>query len=168
MNRYKLLFFVSLVLIGAMLTIYFVIDSKEDSNGSKQTVVIDNFKVFEKFELKKDYDKKIEKEFALEKASLDSMGNAFNTLKSKFEVDALKKQFAMRKGQFDQKFQTISQQYTSEVYTRLNEYIKEYGKKNGYGIIIGSNGQGNVMYIDDAKDVTEELIKFINHKYSNE
>lgn len=168
MNRYKLLFFVSLVLIGAMLTIYFVNDSKGYSGGLKQTVVIDNFKVFEDFELKKDYDKKIEKEFALEKASLDSMGNAFNTLKNQFEVDALKKEFAFKKGQFDQKFQTISQQYTNEVYTRLNEYIKEYGKKKGYGIIIGSNGQGNVMYMDDAKDVTEDLIKFINHKYSNE
>lgn len=168
MNRYKLLFFVSVVLIGAMLTTYFVMNSGGSAGAAKQTVVIDNFKVFEEFGLKKDYDKKIEKEFAADKASLDSMGNAFNTLKNKFEVDALKKQFALKKNQFDQKFQTISQQYTSEVYARLNEYIKEYGKKRGYGVIIGSNGQGNVMYVDKVCDVTDDLIAFINHKYSNE
>lgn len=167
MNRYKLLFFMAIICIAGLLAAYFIMDSK-DSGTSKRTVAIDNFKVFEEFQLKKDYDKKIEKEFALDKASLDSMGNAFNTLKDPFAIDALKKQFVIRKQQFDQKFQAVSQQYTNEVYTRLNEYIKEYGKKNGYGIIIGSNGQGNVMYIDKTEEVTEDLIKFINDKYSNE
>ena len=167
MNKYKLLFFVSLICMGGLVAAYFLMGSG-DSSISKRTVVIDNFKVFEEFQLKKDYDKKIEKEFALDKASLDSMGNAFNTLKDPFAIDALKKQFAFKKQQFDQKFQTVSQQYTNEVYTRLNEYIKDYGKKKGYGIIIGSNGQGNVMYIDTTEEVTEDLIKFINDKYSNE
>jgi outer membrane protein len=167
MNRYKLLFFISIICMGGLLVVYFLMDSK-DSNPTNRTVVIDNFKVFEEFQLKKDYDKKIEKEFAFEKASLDSMGNTFNTLKDPFAIDALKKQFAIKKQQFDQKFQAISQQYTSEVYSRLNDYMKEYGKKRGYGIIIGSNGQGNVMYIDEKQDVTKDLIEFINHKYSNE
>jgi outer membrane protein len=167
MNRYKVLFFISILCIAGLVAGYFVMESK-DSVGSKRTVVIDNFKVFEEFQLKKDYDKKIEKEFASDKASLDSMGNVFNTLKDAYAIDALKKQFAIKKQQFDQKFQAVSQQYTNEVYVRLNEYIKEYGKKKGYGIIIGSNGQGNVMYIDKTEEVTEDLISFINDKYSNE
>lgn len=167
MNRYKLLFFVSVLCMSGLLAAYFLIGSK-DSASFKRTVVIDNYKVFEEFDLKKDYDKKIEKEFAFDKASLDSLGNTFNTLKDPYAIDALKKEFAIKKQQFDQKFQTISQQYTSEVYARLNDYMKEYGKKKGYGIIIGSNGQGNVMYIDKTEEVTEDLIKFINDKYSNE
>jgi outer membrane protein len=167
MNRYKLLFFVSTICMAGLVVAYFIISST-DSSTLKRTVVIDNFKVFEEFQLKKDYDKKIEKEFAFDKASLDSLGNTFNTLKDPYAIDALKKEFALKKQQFDQKFQAISQQYTSEVYARLNDYIKEYGKKKGYGIIIGSNGQGNVMYRDETEDVTKDLVKFINDKYSNE
>lgn len=165
MNRYKILFFTSVVVIAGLVVWLFL--SKDQSTVSnKETVVIDSFKVFEGFQLKKDYDAKIEKEFAAEKAQLDSMGYKFNTLKNPLEIDALKKDFVLRKRQFDEKFQAVSQKYTNEVYERLNTYIKEYGKKNKLGVIIGSNGQGNVMYRDDAMDVTEKLITFINEKYS--
>jgi outer membrane protein len=165
MNRYKLLFFTSIVVIAGLVVWVFV-GKNQDNTSNKETVIIDSFKVFEGFQLKKDYDAKIEKEFATEKAELDSMGYKFNTLKNPLEIDALKKQFVIKKRQFDEKFQTVSQKYTNEVYERLNTYIKEFGKKNNFGIIIGSNGQGNVMYRDEAMDVTEKLITFINDKYS--
>lgn len=165
MNRYKVLFFASIVVIAG-LVVWFLLGNDQSAVSSKRTVVIDSFKVFEGFQLKKDYDAKIEKEFAAEKAQLDSMGYKFNTLKNPLEIDALKKQFVIRKQQFDEKFQSVSQKYTNEVYERLNTYIKEFGKKNNLGVIIGSNGQGNVMYRDDSMDVTDQLIKFVNDKYS--
>ena len=165
MNRYKILFFTSIIVIAG-LVIWMFAGKNQNVISNKETVIIDSFKVFEGFQLKKDYDVKIEKEFAAEKAELDSMGYKFNTLKNPLEIDALKKQFVIKKRQFDEKFQAVSQKYTNEVYERLNTYIKEFGKKNNFGIIIGSNGQGNVMYRDDAMDVTEKLITFINDKYS--
>lgn len=165
MNRYKILFFASIVIIAG-LVVWFFVGKNQDVTSNKATVIIDSFKVFEEFQLKKDYDAKIEKEFAAEKAELDSMGYKFNTLKNPLEIDALKKQFVLKKRQFDEKFQAVSQKYTNEVYERLNTYIKEFGKKNNFGVIIGSNGQGNVMYRDDAMDVSEKLITFINDKYS--
>lgn len=165
MNRYKTLFFVSIAVIAGLL-IWLFFGKDKDVTSTKSTVVIDSFKVFEGFQLKKDYDAKIEKEFAAEKAALDSVGYKFNTLKDPLEIDVLKKQFVLKKRQFDEKFQAVSQKYTNEVYERLNSYIKEFGKKNNYGVIIGSNGQGNVMYRDDAMDVTEKLVVFINEKYS--
>ena len=165
MNRYKLLFFASIIVIAGLLA-WLLLGNDQSAASNKRTVVIDSFKVFEGFQLKKDYDAKIEKEFAAEKAQLDSMGYRFNTLKNPLEIDALKKQFVLKKQQFDEKFQAVSQKYTNEVYVRLNTYIKEFGKKNKLGIVIGSNGQGNVMYRDDSMDVTDQLIKFVNDKYS--
>lgn len=165
MNRYKVLFFTSIVVIVGLL-VWFLLGKDQGDFSNKRTVVIDSFKVFEGFQLKKDYDAKIEKEFEAEKAQLDSMGYKFNTLKNPLEIDALKKQFVIRKQQFDEKFQSVSQKYTNEVYERLNTYIKEFGKKNNLGVIIGSNGQGNVMYRDEAMDVTDKLLAFINEKYS--
>ncbi len=159
------MFFASIVVISG-LVVWVLLGKGETTSSDKPTVIIDSFKVFEGFQLKKDYDIKIEKEFAGEKAQLDSMGYKFNTLKNPLEIDALKKQFVIKKQQFDEKFQAVSQKYTNEVYERLNTYIKKFGKNNNYGIIIGSNGQGNVMYRDDAMDVTEKLITFINEKYS--
>jgi outer membrane protein len=128
---------------------------------------MDSFSVFEEFSMKKDYDKKLEMELGLEQASLDSLGSKLNAIQDPVKLAVLKKDFTVKKLAFDEKFNGLSQQYTNEVYKRLNEYIKAYGKEHRYGMIIGTNGQGNVMYVDKGQDITKDLIGYINQHYSN-
>jgi outer membrane protein len=140
------------------------------SESEKQKIVfMDTFKVFEGFEMKKDYDQKIEKELKYESQLLDSVGvllNSATQTKDELAVMKFKKDYYIAEKLFNEKLQTLSQKYTSEVNTRLNEYLKEYGKEKGYDFILGSSGQGNIMYVQESNEVTEDVLKFVNVKYS--
>lgn len=137
------------------------------ADEQRATVFMDSFMVFEEFQMKKDYDKRLEAEIGAEQQELDAIGAELSATTDPAKIDALKKDFTVKKMAFDEKFSAISQQYTAEVYKRLNEYIKAYGKEQHYGLILGSNGQGNVMYVDQKQDVTKDLITYINKKYTN-
>jgi outer membrane protein len=167
MKKYLTLFVIS-TLAFAGLSAYLIFGKENDSGSNQQKVVfMDSYLVFEEFTMKKDYDGKLEKELKTDQASLDSLGRMLNGTKDALKLAALKKDFTVRKLAFDEKFKELSQQYTNEVYVRLNEYIKTFGKKHGYSMILGSNGDGNVMYVDKSQDITKDLITFINESYSN-
>jgi len=167
MKKYLILFITTtIVLLGALLFMLMSGESSAD-NMQKKTVFMDSYRVFEEFLMKKDYDKRLETELAAAQSGLDSLAAELNAALDPLKVAALKKDFTVRKLAFDEQFNRISQQYTSEVYARLNDYIKAYGKKHSCGIILGSNGQGNVMYVDKGQDITKDLIAYINERYSN-
>lgn len=54
---------------------------------------------------------------------------------------------------------------TQTVINDINDYIKEYGKKKGYKIIFGASGGGNIMYADEATDLTADVLKGLNADY---
>lgn len=54
---------------------------------------------------------------------------------------------------------------TQTVINDINDYIKEYGKKNNHKIIFGASGGGNIMYADDATDLTEDVLKGLNAEF---
>jgi len=164
----KKLTYITLILALASAGLSLFLWLKTDSDQKQRTTVfMDSFMVFEEFQMKKDYDKRLETEIGAEQKELDAIGTELSAATDPAKIDALKKDFTVKKMAFDEKFSAISQQYTAEVYKRLNEYIKAFGKEQHYGFILGSNGQGNVMYVDQQQDVTKELIKYINKKYSN-
>lgn len=47
-------------------------------------------------------------------------------------------------------------------------YIKDYGKKNGYDYVYGTGlTSPSILYAKDSYDITDELVKQLNDKYSN-
>jgi outer membrane protein len=138
-----------------------------DDGQRPDVVFMDNFKIFEGFEMKKDYDLLIEKEMAGEQRSLDSLARSLDGVTNSIELAARKTELYERQQQFDQQFGELSDTYTKEVYARLNEYITAYGKEKGFKIILGSTGVGNVMYVDTTVNVTADLLKYANSRYKN-
>ncbi len=67
--------------------------------------------------------------------------------------------------EFGLKEQELSDRYTADIWKRINQYIAEYGKQNGYDFIFGASGDGSIMYAGEASNVTEEVIAFINKQY---
>ena len=55
---------------------------------------------------------------------------------------------------------------TQQVVDQINGFLKEYGKKNGYTIIIAATEFGNVAYADEGLDITEEVLKELNRLYA--
>ncbi len=58
------------------------------------------------------------------------------------------------------------QQEYSQISTQLNAYVLEYGKAQGYDYILGANGTGNIWYVGEAKDITDEVLQFVNDRYA--
>jgi outer membrane protein len=55
---------------------------------------------------------------------------------------------------------------TQTVINDINDYVKEYGKKNNHKIIFGASGGGNIMYADDATDLTQKILEGINAEFT--
>ena len=55
---------------------------------------------------------------------------------------------------------------TEAVYSQINAFIEEYGKKNRYSIILGSGTSNTLLYGDNAMDITDELLQALNENYN--
>lgn len=140
-----------------------------DTSKSKESVVyIDNIKVFEGFDMKKDYDKILESDMMVERTSLDSLQNRINyfeTLNMIEEFNTAKNEYSFLQRQYSRRFQDLANNYTNQVNERLNELLKEFGDSLEYDFIFGTNGSGSIMYSRDTLNVTNEVIEFINKSY---
>lgn len=164
MKKGLLIGFVVLVIVAVAAIIYQ--NQKKTEEATNDVVFIENFRVFEEFEMKKEYDRLLEKEISGDQIILDSLGNLVNNPKQNAaELNANKTKYLTYKQAYDEKLGGFSRKYTAQVYERLNLYIKEFGKTKHYKFILGSGGEGNVMYVNEKADVTDELIRFINQKY---
>ncbi|MEM7104341.1 MAG: OmpH family outer membrane protein [Bacteroidota bacterium] len=67
--------------------------------------------------------------------------------------------------EFEQKYNAQSQEYMTSIWKQINEYVEAYGEEFQYDYIFGAMGNGNLMYGNREKDLTEEVLKFINEKY---
>lgn len=56
-------------------------------------------------------------------------------------------------------------QMTRQVLEEVNAYIADFGEKHGYRIILAATEYGNLVYAEDALDITEEVIKGLNANY---
>ncbi len=60
------------------------------------------------------------------------------------------------------------QKVTQTVINDINDFIKEYGKQNGYQIILGATGSGTIMYADEGTDLTEKVLTKLNAGFETE
>ena len=150
--------------------LFALLESCKSSNNSQKIGFMENIKVFEEFTMKKDYDLKIEEDISKEVQVLDSIQLLVNKMRiqgNQENLKQLKQEYFQKQEQYNQLFKNLSTKYTTEVNDRLNGYIKDFSNKKGYDIILGSGGEGNVMFTKEKINITDELIIYINEKYSN-
>ncbi|MGV3631920.1 MAG: OmpH family outer membrane protein [Bacteroidota bacterium] len=165
-KKIKITIISTLVLLSG-LCVYLLFTNTRAKN--EKIVYMDNVKVFDSFEMKKDYDLLIGKELQSESAELDSLANLIGSYGLKGDTlyaFSLKKDYFLRKQSFDKKFSQLSQKYTQAVYEKLNGYIKEFAESKSYDLVLGASGEGNIMFVSEKLDVSEELITYINSKYN--
>ncbi len=63
------------------------------------------------------------------------------------------------------KAEAEDQKLTEGVLTQINAFLEVYGKQHGYSIIFGANGGGNIVYGNEAKDLTNEVLIELNRSY---
>jgi outer membrane protein len=87
--------------------------------------------------------------------------------KAEEEYQALLQKKQMQDYQLSNEEKTLQVEGQKQIDTLVKEvkaFIKDYGKKNGYTFILGANDAGSVLYGDDAKDITEIILKALNNK----
>ncbi len=167
---------IALIALVASIT-SFVCDSTQD-----QPVYVDVNKLVEGYNRTKAERNSFAKKTQVLKANVDSLvTNWQNELKayekersgmSKKEMELKQELLANKQQQLNNYQQAIQKQIQEEdqkmtqtVVNDINTYVKEYGKSHGYPIIFGAGGNGNIMYAEDASDLTEKVLEGLNAQY---
>lgn len=57
---------------------------------------------------------------------------------------------------------------TQAVIDEVNNYLKEFGNNRRYKIIFAATDVGNILYADEAIDITSEVVQGLNRRYKGE
>lgn len=101
------------------------------------------------------------KEYDVKKASM----NAREKQLSEELIKAKQEQYINYEQVIQEKVQTEDQQLSKNVLTKVNDYVKRYGKEHGYKIILAATQYGNIVYAEEGIDVTDEVLKGLNGEY---
>lgn len=152
------------------------------SRNNSNLVYVDVNKLIEGYKRTKVAKAEFEKKATVMKGNIDSLMTGWqkelqvyekeratltpNELKLKQELLSNKQQQINGYQEAIQKqIQEEDKKVTQTVINDINDYIKEYGKYNGYRIILGASGGGNIMYANEASDLTETVLKGLNKEY---
>lgn len=151
--------------------------------AEKEMVYVDSSKLLENYEGMKVAKEAYQKNVSVWQANVDSLTTEVQESLMKFEKDRssmTEKELVLSKELLKSKQQTLinyqkairekAQQedakLTQEVVVTINAYMKEYGEKNKYDIIFGATEIGNIVYANNAIDITEKVLEGLNKQYT--
>jgi outer membrane protein len=147
----------NLILVLALGTYVVLKDIRQEKKG-----YVLNQRVFDEFTGKKELEEKLSQLSNTHKKHLDSLALVVQTNSgNKNLVDDYNETLR----NFELQHQELSQRYTADIWKRINQYLSDYGKENGYAFIFGATGDGSLMYAGESNDITDEVIKHINKSY---
>jgi outer membrane protein len=135
-------------------------------------------KIFNDFDMAKQYHKKLESVAFARKGIIDSLElnlrsqsraiqSAAHQSKDQIEKFQLDKgYYEDKKRQFDEDNNALQKEYNEEIIKQLNQYVRDYGEKSGYDFIYGAEGSGVIMYGNDKLNITAEVTKYINERFN--
>ena len=86
--------------------------------------------------------------------------------KKRSEVEGVlqqEQQFLQSKQQQASQLLQMENQEKSEILTkRVDSFVADYAKLNGFKLILGTSGKGTVLYGEDSMDVTTDILEILN------
>lgn len=155
-----------------------MISCKETSDDNK-IVFVQNQQVIDSFQMTKDLMENFEKDRELLEKDKENIQSQLkdlaqkNNTEGKFQGQNLELQNAytiarQKINEIDQQIISLEGQVHAQVTKRLDEYIKLYAQKKSIDMIVGANGNGSLLYGKEERDITHDLIEFVNKKYEGE
>jgi outer membrane protein len=80
-------------------------------------------------------------------------------------IQSKQEQYANYQQVIADKIKQADQELTTNVLSKVNDYIRRYGKRKGYTIIMAATQYGNIIYAEEGADITEEVLKGLNEEY---
>ncbi|HEY1047872.1 MAG TPA: OmpH family outer membrane protein [Bacteroidia bacterium] len=149
-------------------------------NNNSKVVYIDVNLLYESFEYKKELSAEYNKVKSVRDRVKDSLENELSQLSYEFEgmksipedkkkiFDSKREYFLQVNQQFDEDNENLRLTYDSKIIKQLNSYIKEFGDKNSYDLILGADNKGTVLYGKKDLDKTKDLLEYVNNRYKGE
>lgn len=148
---------------------------------SEEIVYVDSTVLLEKYQGMLDARAEFQKKASAWQANIDTLESEVKSAIMDYEkgvskMTAKEKELSQelirtKQQQFRDYQQAIQQQsqqedlaMTQQVLDRVNVFIREYGKKKNYKIILGTS-QGNIVYAEDGLDITDEVVELLNADY---
>lgn len=144
---------------------------------------VDNSELINEYQEKKDIEAKYKVEIEAFQKKTDSLSKAFQLEYQKASIDAqrmskskaeklaleLQSKGQQLQQQLQQEEQAIARSSQTEIDSlikKVKDFVKDYGKNNGYTYILGSNEGGSVLYGAEANDLTNTLLEALNNSYT--
>ncbi|RRJ94175.1 OmpH family outer membrane protein [Flavobacterium macacae] len=157
-------------------------NKQEATSATEKTAYVDTVKLMDEYTESKDLQAKFKDKGEVIGRELELEIKKFQEEAQNFQRNAQAngQEWAQRKGaelqkkeqQLQYAQQAMGQQLQQEgaierdsIVTKVRNYIKEYGKKNGYTYIYGTGDAATVLYAKDGLDITEKIVKELNDKY---
>lgn len=171
----------SIVIIAVIFS--FLSCNKTTEVKEAKTAYIDTVKLMSEYTEAKDLDAKY-------KAKSEEVGRKLEVEEANFKADAAyfqknaqangqawaqQKGAELQKRQQDLQYaaQNIAQQIQQAHGTEMDSvvktvkaFIKDYGKEKGYSYIYGTGDAATILYAEEKFDITSDIIKMLNEKYS--
>lgn len=147
---------------------------------------VDNGKVINAYQEKKDVEEKFKKKDEAFQKRRDSMISAYrleyqeaqikaSKLKNQSQLQELSNEIQQKENILTQKIQFEQQQmqqaFNTEidsVLSKVRTFVNDYGKRNGYTYILGKNEAGSVMFGKEENDISQLIIDELNSSYKKE
>lgn len=172
----KLTFPISIIALLAAVVSFFY------SQSSPELVYVDVNEMLEGYKRTKIVRAEFEKKSATMKANVDSLVTGWqNDLKAyekerskmtKKELELKQELLSNKQQQIGNYQQAVQKQLAEEdkkatqtVVNDINDFVKEYGKKQGHKIIFGAVGNGNIMYAQEGTNLTPKLVELLNAEF---
>ena len=136
--------------------------------NQEKVVFVSVAKVFNGFEMKKELEADYEAVNDQRKFILDSLKVHFNQrleMDDDATLDILKREILFKEQQFAESDRILVEQSNGEILTQLNIYMKEFGESRSYYLILGAQGSGSLIYAKPDKNITQEMLKYVNDRY---
>ena len=155
------------------------------TSSELKTAYVDTAKLMEEYTEAKDLDAKFKtkseaeaKKFEVEEANFKAeVANFQKNAQANGQAWAQQKnaELEQRQQRLQYAAQSVGQKLQMEGATEMDSlvksvkaFIKDYGKEKGYDYIYGTGDAATVLYAKDQYDITKDMIKLLNDKYSKD
>ncbi len=142
--------------------------------SSEKIAYIENGRLFSEFKMKIEMENELKKTELKRKVSLDSAkvilqnygmqisANKNPGLEELKRYDQMRKHYENMEEVFYNQNEETATEYNNQIWTQLNQLIKEFAIENGIDILLGTTGQGSLMYAEKKFDATDAAILIVN------
>ncbi len=151
-------------------------------NRKKEIVYVDSLKLISNYKGAKIAKEGYEKKLAVWKANIDTLTAEFNKEATKYEKEKNGMTPKERKlseellGNKQQQLENYKQatsdnaaredkEITGKIFNEINDFLKQYGEKNGFEFIMAATSMGNIVFAKKENDITELVLEKMNAEY---